>query len=78
MNIECRVKQILELGSHDMFIGEVVSVHADEQFFDEKGRFDMDSCRLIAYSHGEYRALGKVLGTFGFSVRKKKQNSKKA
>ena len=72
VNIECRVRQVLELGSHDMFIGEVVSVNADEQYFDEKDRFDMDRCRLIAYSHGEYRALGKILGTFGYSVRKKK------
>ena len=72
VNIECKVKQVLKLGSHDMFIGEVVFVNADEQYFDDKDRFDMDQCRLIAYSHGEYRALGKVLGTFGFSVRKKK------
>lgn len=72
VSIECRVKQVLELGSHDMFLGEVVAVSADERYFDEKGRFDLDRCGLIAYSHGEYRALGKVIGTYGFSVRKKK------
>lgn len=73
VSIECKVRNILELGSHDMFIGEVVAVGADAAFFDEKNRFDMDKCKLIAYVHGEYRALSKVLGTFGFSVRKKKK-----
>ena len=71
VNIECRVKEVLELGSHDMFIGEVVAVNADERFFDENDRFDLDRCGLIAYSHGEYRALGDVIGTYGYSVRKK-------
>jgi len=74
VSIECKVTQILELGSHDMFLGEVVSVRAAEEFFDETGRFDLDKARLMAYSHGEYRALGKVLGTFGFSVRKNTKN----
>lgn len=72
VNIECRVTETLELGSHDMFLAEVVAVDADERYFDENGRFDLDRCRLIAYSHGEYRALGPVIGTFGYSVRKKK------
>ncbi len=71
VNIECKVREVLELGSHDMFIGEVVAVSADEKYFDEKGRFAMDRCGLIAYSHGEYRALGELIGTYGFSVRKK-------
>ncbi|MBR4769135.1 MAG: flavin reductase family protein [Lachnospiraceae bacterium] len=73
VNIECRVREVLELGSHDMFLAEVVSVSADESFFDEKGRFDMEKCGLIVYEHGSYRALGKTLGTYGFSVRKKKK-----
>ena len=75
VNIECRVKQVLELGSHDMFLAEVVAVSADEAFFDENGRFHLEKCGLIAYEHGAYRALGKTLGTYGFSVRKKKKGS---
>ena len=72
VNIECRVKEILPLGTHDVFIGEVLAVDADERYMDEKGKFDLDKCRLIAYSHGEYRKLGDVIGTFGYTVRKKK------
>jgi flavin reductase (DIM6/NTAB) family NADH-FMN oxidoreductase RutF len=72
VNIECRVKQILPLGTHDVFIGEVLAVDADERYMDEKGKFDLDKCRLIAYSHGEYRKLGDVIGTFGYTVRKKR------
>lgn len=71
VNIECRVKEIKELGSHHMFIAEVTAVHADEQYMDEKGRFQLNKAGLTAYSHGEYIAPGKVLGTFGYSVRKK-------
>lgn len=73
VNIECRVKQILELGSHHMFLAEVAAVHVDEAYLDEKGRFELNETGLIAYSHGEYLDLGKVLGTFGYSVRKKKK-----
>ncbi|MBR0088111.1 MAG: flavin reductase family protein [Lachnospiraceae bacterium] len=71
VSIECRVRQILELGSHDMFIGEVVSVDADEKYFDEKDRLCLEKCGLVSYVHGEYRETGKLLGTFGYSVRKK-------
>ena len=80
VNIECKVTEVKELGSHDMFLAEVVAVEADEAYFDEKGRFDMDRCGLIAYSHGEYRTLGKLLGTFGYSVKKdsKKRGGKPA
>ena len=72
VNIECKVTQILPLGSHDMFLGEVVAVDVDEQFIDENGKFDLDACRLVAYSHGEYVSLANVLGTFGYTVRKDK------
>lgn len=80
VNIECKVKQVLELGSHDMFIAEVVAVTVDEKYMDEKGRFDLEAADLVAYSHGEYFKLGKKLGKFGYSVAKKPVNksSKKA
>lgn len=73
VSIECRVKQIIPLGTHDMFIAEVVNVMVDEQYLDEKGMFDMVRAGLMAYSHGEYFTLGKSLGHFGWSVRKKKK-----
>ena len=69
--IECRVRQILELGSHDMFLADVVGVHADEALFDESGRLDLAKAGLITYSHGEYFRLGNRIGTFGWSVKKK-------
>lgn len=71
--IECRVKEIISLGSHDMFISDVVNVQADDKYFDsESGRFDMQQARLIAYSHGYYYGLGKPIGQFGWSVKKNK------
>ncbi len=73
VSIECRVKQIIPLGTHDMFIAEVVNVAVDEQYLDDKGKFDMVRAGLMAYSHGEYFTLGKSLGHFGWSVRKKKR-----
>lgn len=72
VNIECKVKQILELGSHDMFIAEVVNVQVSEDYMDEKGTFHMENTDLVAYSHGRYYALGEELGSFGYSVRKNK------
>lgn len=71
VNIECKVKQVLELGSHDMFIAEVVNVQVSEELLDEKGSFKLQEAELLAYSHGEYYELGNKLGTFGFSVKKK-------
>ena len=71
VNIECKVKQVLELGSHDMFIAEVVNVQVSEELLDEKGSFRLQEAELLAYSHGEYYELGNKLGTFGFSVKKK-------
>ena len=71
VNIYCKVKDILRLGSHDMFIAEVTGVTVDEAYMDEDGKFDLAACKLMAYSHGEYFALGKKLGKFGYSVKKK-------
>jgi len=76
--IECRVKEIIPLGSHDMFIADVVNVRADEQFLHpETGRFDMQKAGLLAYSHGHYYALGKKIGKFGWSVQKNRKKKKK-
>ena len=69
--LECRVKEILRLGSHDMFIAEVVNVSVDERYLNEKGRLELEKTDLIAYSHGEYFALGKKIGKFGYSVRRR-------
>ena len=70
--LECRVKQIIPLGSHDLFLAEVVACDVDESLLDENGKLCLDKARLIVYSHGDYLALGRKLGTFGYSVRKKK------
>ena len=72
VNIECRVKQTLRLGSHDMYLADVVAVHADEAYMDEKGRFFLDKSCPIAYSHGGYYLLGEKLGAFGYSVKKRR------
>ena len=69
--LECRVEEILRLGSHDMFVAEVVNVSVDEQYLDDSGRLELEKADLIAYSHGEYFALGEKIGKFGYSVRKK-------
>ncbi len=76
VNIECKVKQIIELGTHDMFIAEVVCVTVDEKYLDDRGTLDLKKADLVAYSHGEYFALGKKLGKFGYSVAKKKKGGK--
>jgi len=72
VNMECIVKQVLELGTHDMFIAEVVAVNVDEALLDESGKLCLEKAGLIAYSHGEYWSLKKCLGFFGYSVQKKK------
>lgn len=77
VNIECKVKEIKELGSHHMFIADVTSVHVDEKYMDEKNSFHLNDSGLIAYSHGTYLSLGRKLGTFGYSIRKKKTNIKR-
>ena len=71
VNMECKVTQIQHLGTHDMFIAEVVSVHADEKYMDENGKFSLEKADPIAYSHGTYYTLGEKLGTFGYSVKNK-------
>ena len=74
LSIECRVTQTLELGSHDMFIAEVVNIQADERFINpETDRFKMEEAKLIAYSHGHYYKLGEEIGKFGWTVQKKKK-----
>ena len=72
VSIECRVTQVLELGSHHMFLAEVAAVHVDDAYMDEKQKFDLAKAEPLAYSHGEYYSLGELLGTFGYSVKKKK------
>ena len=77
VNIECRVRQVLPLGSHDLFIAEVVGVQVDEELIDPAtGRFCLERADPIVYSHGEYFALGEALGHFGWSVRKRKKGAK--
>lgn len=72
LSIECRVKDIISLGSHDLFIAEVLDILADDRFIDKStGAFDMSQARLIAYSHGAYYKLGEQIGRFGWSVKKK-------
>lgn len=72
MSIECRVRDIMRLGTHDMFIAEVMNVIADDAYLDpETGRFDMERAGLITYCHGQYYTLGKRLGHFGWTVKKK-------
>ncbi len=70
INVECKVTEIKELGSHHMFIAKVLCVDVDEKYLDKTGRFNMEKCGLIAYSHGQYFELGESLGRFGFSVKK--------
>lgn len=75
--IECRVREIKELGSHHMFLADVLAVHVEEEFMDSSKKFHLNDARLLVYSHGEYKATGKTLGTFGYSVKKKRKSSKK-
>ncbi len=71
--IECRVKEVMALGSHDMFIADVVNVQADEKYLDQTtGAFNMEQAGLLAYVHGKYYGLGEFIGKFGWSVKKKK------
>ena len=77
LSIECKVFEVMELGSHHMFLLDVVAVTADERLMDKNGRLCLEKSGLAAYAHGEYFALGKKLGDFGFSVRKKKKHPQK-
>ena len=71
VNIECRVREIKEYGTHTMFVADVLNIHADEDYMDENGRFCLENADPICYSHGTYFTVGKKLGTFGYSVKKK-------
>lgn len=76
VSVECKVKEIRELGSHHMFVAEILGINADEKYINENGAFDISKCDLIAYSNGNYYSLGKKIGRFGFSVQKKKKQQK--
>jgi len=71
VNIECRVRDVMEYGSHTMFIADVLNIHADEKYMDENGKFCLEKADPICYSHGTYFTMGKKIGTFGYSVKKK-------
>ncbi len=71
VNIECRITEIRELGSHDLFLAEVAAVDIDEKLLDPKGRLMLDRAGLVAYAHGQYFPLGEAIGSFGYSVKKK-------
>ena len=78
VNLECRVTNRLELGSHDMFLTRVEGVVIDGKYMDEKGKFHLNDSGLVSYSHGEYFELGKKLGSFGWSVRKKERGGRRS
>ncbi len=78
VSVECKVKEIRELGSHHMFVAEILGINAEEKYINENGAFDISKCDLIAYSNGNYYSLGKKIGRFGFSVQKKKKTAKKS
>ena len=80
MSIECKVKEVIPLGSHDLFVAEVLAVHADERYMDEKGKFRLEKADPIVYLHGDYFTCGEKVGSFGYSVKKsvrKKTTDKK-
>ncbi len=77
VSIECRVINVMELGSHDMFMAEVTAVYVDEQYMDAKGTFHLEKANPLVYSHGQYYGMGKHLGSFGFAVRKKTVKKRK-
>lgn len=74
--LECRVTEIKSLGSHDMFIAEILAVNVDGRYIDSKGKINLNQSGLMAYSHGEYFALGRKLGSFGYSVARKSRTKK--
>ena len=77
VSLECKVTDVIELGSHDMFLADIVSVAVDDKYV-EDGKLCLDKCKLFAYAHGEYYALGKKIGSFGYSVTKKSTKRKRA
>lgn len=76
VNIECKVREIKRLGTHDMFLADVTGVQVSKDYMNENGKFELNKTGLLAYSHGEYLGLGKKVGTFGYSVKKKKKKRK--
>ncbi len=72
VSLECKVTQVIELGSHDMFMADIVAMNVDEQYLDEKGKLHLERSSLAAFSHGAYYALGKKIGSLGFSVRRRR------
>ena len=72
LSLECRVKDVLELGSHHMFLAEVAAVQVSERFMSENGKFELNGTGLVCYSHGEYFELGRRIGKFGYSVKKRR------
>ena len=77
LSLECRVCEVVPLGTHDMFIADIVAVNVNEELLDSEGKLCLDKARLAAFAHGEYFELGKRIGSFGFSVRKKKRKTAK-
>ena len=77
INLECKVKDIIPLGTHDMFLAEIVAVHVDEELIDEDGKLHLEKAELTAFAHGDYYSLGKKLSPFGISVKNKNKNKKK-
>lgn len=73
VNIECKLREVISLGSHDMFLADVVNVNVDDQYLEENGKFDLAKAHPLVYSHGAYYKTGAKLGTFGYSVKKKKK-----
>lgn len=76
LSLECRVTEIIELGSHDMFLADIVSVAVKQDLIDQNGRLALEKAGLLAYVHGEYFTLGKKIGSFGYSVKKKRKPNK--
>lgn len=74
--LECKVKEVKKLGSHDLFLAEIVAVDVEEKYLDENGKLDLRKANLIAYSHGDYLELGRKRGSFGYSVKKKHRPQK--
>ena len=72
INIECKVEKVIPLGSHDMFIAKVVAVNVEETLINSQGKLELKNAKLVSYSHGDYLELGKKIGNFGYSVKKKK------
>lgn len=77
VNVECRVRKVIKLGSHDMFLADVAGVTIERDYMNENGRFELNKSGLVTYSHGEYFLLGKKLGSFGYSVKKNKKPQRK-